>query len=1311
MKLLFRSLASVLLLVTLNAQITTAHAQSTAFTYQGRLNSGNAPANGSYDVAFRLFATNVTGSAIAGPVTNSAVGVTNGLFTTTVDFGNQFPGTARWLELAVSTNGANAFATLSPRQALAATPYAITANSASNLLGTIPASQLSGSIPAASIGAGTANISITGNAATATTAAFAGLAASAASVPAASITGAFSPTQLPPGLLTNGASGVNLAGAFNGNGGGLTNLTVNAANLTGTIPLAQLPANLLTNSPSGGSLSSLNTDGIIGWGTFAFNARITLPSGSFGLATADINGDGKLDVISANQDTRTLSIFTNNGAGALTLSTNIAFDDPFLVRAVSAGDMNGDGKVDLVVGSGNSFAVLTNNGTGRFYPGNFFTGGGGSITTIVIADLNRDGRLDLATANSTGNSLSVFTNNGAGGFPLAVNLSIGGGPQGIAVADVNNDGQPDLICPIGDIGGKLMIYTNNGSGSFTVNSPGTAFGSSIFGVAAKDLNGDGKVDLALVDNNRDAVIVTNDGNGLFFLASKPVVFRAPTAVAIADVNNDGKPDVLTIGGDATSPAPGAVSVLINQGNGQFAAAINYPVGADPRALIAADLNGDGQPDIVCGNSGENNLTVLFNTPTLLGRFVGNGGGVTNLNATNLVGTVTIGNLPTTLITNGASGVNISGAFTGNGANVTNVNAATLGGVSSEGFWKTNGNAGANPTNGAFIGTTDNLPLEFKVNGQRGLRLEPGGDSSVNVIGGWSGNSVAPGIAGATIAGGGAGAYFGFISFTNQVASDYGSIGGGSGNTLKAGSAWATIGGGIYNTIQAPYSTISGGSQNTIQFQAPDSTISGGSQNTIQTNASGSTISGGLANGILLNSYSSTIGGGGQNRVQANSPNSTIGGGARNIIRPNSPNSTIGGGNGNIISNGVSGGFIGGGGDNDLPNIVSGNYGAVLGGSGNTASGDHAIAMGYQSTASGDFSTAIGFSTTASSDASVALGSETTASGGNSTAMGIFSTASGNYSTAMGFQTLASGDYSTAMGYQTIATNAYSTAMGKKTTASGDGSTAMGSFTTASSDGSTAMGRGTIASGQISTAIGYGTTASGNESTAMGYNTTASSFSSTAMGNTTTASGGSSTAMGVNTTASGDFSTTMGYQTVAAGSAAMAAGRLAKSTNDNTFVWSDGTSGVFGSTAANQFLVHAAGGVGINKNNPVSALDVNGTITCIAINQTSDRAAKENFTTVSAQEILAKVAALPLSRWNYKADAKTEHIGPMAQDFRAAFGTGTDDKHIATVDADGVALAAIQGLNQKLEEQKAENAELKAQLAELKVLVKQLVAQK
>jgi hypothetical protein len=123
---------------------------------------------------------------------------------------------------------------------------------------------------------------------------------------------------------------------------------------------------------------------------------------------------------------------------------------------------------------------------------------------------------------------------------------------------------------------------------------------------------------------------------------------------------------------------------------------------------------------------------------------------------------------------------------------------------------------------------------------------------------------------------------------------------------------------------------------------------------------------------------------------------------------------------------------------------------------------------------------------------------------------------------------------------------------------------------------------------------------------------------------------------------------------------------------------------------------------------VADLTANGTFSAVTFNPTSDRNAKENFSPVDPRTILEKVASLPISRWNFKINSGSEHIGPVAQDFHAAFGlNGDDDKHIATVDADGVALAAIQGLNQKLEQKETEITQLKHELEKLKQVVDNL----
>jgi hypothetical protein len=174
---------------------------------------------------------------------------------------------------------------------------------------------------------------------------------------------------------------------------------------------------------------------------------------------------------------------------------------------------------------------------------------------------------------------------------------------------------------------------------------------------------------------------------------------------------------------------------------------------------------------------------------------------------------------------------------------------------------------------------------------------------------------------------------------------------------------------------------------------------------------------------------------------------------------------------------------------------------------------------------------------------------------------------------------------------------------------------------------------------------------------------------------------------------------------------LAAGRRAEALHDGAFVWADSTDADVSSTTSNQFTVRATGGVLFLSaaNAPAGVELAPGSGSWASL---SDRNTKENFTAANAREILDKVAALPLASWNYKAqDKSVRHLGPLAQDFRAAFGLGESDRTITTVDADGVALAAIQGLNEKVEagDQKseariqkleAENAELLARLEKL-----------
>ena len=147
----------------------------------------------------------------------------------------------------------------------------------------------------------------------------------------------------------------------------------------------------------------------------------------------------------------------------------------------------------------------------------------------------------------------------------------------------------------------------------------------------------------------------------------------------------------------------------------------------------------------------------------------------------------------------------------------------------------------------------------------------------------------------------------------------------------------------------------------------------------------------------------------------------------------------------------------------------------------------------------------------------------------------------------------------------------------------------------------------------------------------------------------------------------------------------------------------------GSSWGHVILNKNGGNVGIGTDNVEAKLTVNGTTRTTVLQITSDRNAKTAFQPVDSRAVLEKLAALPLTTWSYTNNPSTRHIGPVAQDFAAAFAVGEDDKHIATVDADGVALAAIQGLNEKLEEKDTSIAQLEERLAALEKSVEQHLA--
>ena len=292
--------------------------------------------------------------------------------------------------------------------------------------------------------------------------------------------------------------------------------------------------------------------------------------------------------------------------------------------------------------------------------------------------------------------------------------------------------------------------------------------------------------------------------------------------------------------------------------------------------------------------------------------------------------------------------NGANSFSGNGANLTALNAAQLasGTVPAAALgnaWRIGGNVGTTPGT-QFVGTTDNQPLELKVNNQRVLRLEPN-DSSPNLIGGYAGNSIGTGSFGSVIAGGG---YPGLVNTMGNNAS-LNVIGGGYNNNIAAYAAYATIAGGSYSDIgtNSYSSAIGGGEGNNIAADSPQATINGGYLNDIGTNSRCSAIGGGNDNNIAPNSGYATIAGGRLNAIGANSPYSAIGGGSGNNIAADSWLATIAGGRSNDISTNSDYSAIGGGYGNYI--AVNSEYATIPGGGSNAAT-SYAFAAGYRAKA-------------------------------------------------------------------------------------------------------------------------------------------------------------------------------------------------------------------------------------------------------------------------------------------------------------------------------------------------------------------------
>lgn len=352
---------------------------------------------------------------------------------------------------------------------------------------------------------------------------------------------------------------------------------------------------------------------------FKETADINVSPYPYFISTADFNNDGIPDLAVSLVLPNNVAVLL--GAGDGTFPTRFVFGsgERGTYGSLAVGDFNEDRNVDIGVLYYGFLNIYAGNGDGTFHLLSSATIGSYSVYSTV-ADFNHDGHLDIATANNASSDLSVLLGNGDGTFQPTMEYPLVFAPAQVRAVDVNNDGNPDLVTDLACSDsncthGEVDVLLNNGDGTF--QAP-LRFDAGIFpqGLAAADLNKDGKVDVVVTNvpsTGGTVSVLLGNGDGTFGSPMPYPVESGPLAVAIADFDGDGNPDLAVANGVSNT-----VSLLRGNGDGTFQPARSFFIGHEPTDVLAADFNGDGLPDLAFPLLYAHHIDVFTNQRSVFG---------------------------------------------------------------------------------------------------------------------------------------------------------------------------------------------------------------------------------------------------------------------------------------------------------------------------------------------------------------------------------------------------------------------------------------------------------------------------------------------------------------------------------------------------------------------------------------------------------------------------------------------------------------------------------------------------------------------